>query len=173
VRGVDFLPLTVDYQEKILRPQVAFPAAISSAKVARPSARRWCRALIDRPVRGRCSRDGWRCEERQCRVTHAVHGSRKRSRLFVRPSSPPRRALTPLGRSFQWGPIAPPGPLGFIKQRIRCSTRNSKRWRRAQLDLVARRHRRRRAMVESEATELNEARSCSAAVMFEPSGTSS
>jgi polyribonucleotide nucleotidyltransferase len=37
--GVDFLPLTVDYQENSM-PRAAFPAAISSVKAARPKRKR-------------------------------------------------------------------------------------------------------------------------------------
>jgi polyribonucleotide nucleotidyltransferase len=38
--GQDFFPLTVHYQENILRPG-AFPAAFSSVSAARPRRRRW------------------------------------------------------------------------------------------------------------------------------------
>ena len=38
--GVDFLPLTVDYQEKYYAAG-AFPAAISSARAVRPKRKRW------------------------------------------------------------------------------------------------------------------------------------
>ena len=146
--GLDFFPLTVNYQEKDLRRRQASPAAISSAKAARPRSETLISRLIDRPIRPLFP-EGYR-NETQVIVTVLSTISKTTPTVPIVAAS---AALTFSGIPFM-GPVGA-ARVGYINGAVRAQPAVDE-MKDSTLDLVVAGTADAVLMVESEAKELSE-----------------